>query len=136
MSKPVHSIEEWREIFRQQQASGLPATVFCRQQRVPQASFYAWRRKLRDAGSRRKLRKSTGFAEVKVAPVSALGVRGVPLAEDDAGGSEHHPGGIELRLAGQRSIVVRPGFDPPTLRQLLATLETAGANATSKEAGG
>jgi hypothetical protein len=120
MSKPAHSVEEWREIFRQQQASGLPVTAFCRQQRVPQASFFAWRRKLREVGS---------FAEVKLAPEPRPvwhGAHGV--VPDNAG--------IELRLADGRSILVRPGFDPPTLRQLLATLETAGDNATSKEAGG
>jgi len=107
MSKPAHSIAEWREIFRQQQASGLPVTAFCRRQRVPQASFFAWRRKLREAGS---------FAEVKVAPEPAFRGRGVHPGE-------HHPGGIELRLAGQRSIVVRPGFDRQALLDLLAVLE-------------
>jgi hypothetical protein len=118
MSKPAHSVEEWREIFRQQQASGLPVTAFCRQHRVPQASFFAWRRKLREAGS---------FAEVKIAP-------GPQPVRHGAHGVVRDNGGIELRLAGGRSLLVRAGFDPPTLRQLLATLETAGDNAALGEA--
>jgi hypothetical protein len=38
---------------------------------------------------------------------------------------------LEVRLPGQRSIVVRPGFDRPTLRALLATLEAGAAGTVS-----
>jgi len=49
------------------------------------------------------------FAEVQVAPEPAC-----------------DPRGIELRLPGQRSVVVRPGFDRQTLLDLLAALEAGG----------
>jgi hypothetical protein len=39
--------ERWRAVFRDQRSRGLSA-AFCRQARVPQASFYAWRRRLHD----------------------------------------------------------------------------------------
>ncbi len=100
MNKRTISVERWRRVVAQQQASGLSIAAFCRRQRLSEASFFAWRRKLRD---------TVGFAEVK-------------LAEEPACVTE----GIELRLPGQRCIVLRPGFDRQTLLDLLATLEHSG----------
>jgi hypothetical protein len=37
----------WREVIREQEASGLSIAGFCRQRGVGQASFYNWRAKLR-----------------------------------------------------------------------------------------
>ena len=71
---------------------------------VSQASFYAWRRKLRHAPN---------FAEVRVASEPA----GPSAAAGDAGA-------LEVHLAGGRRIVVRAGFDRPTLLELVATLES------------
>jgi hypothetical protein len=100
MRKTRLSIEQWRGILQKHRASGLTVAAFCRQARVPQASFFAWRRKLRDAVS---------FAEVKISPERAC-----------------EASGIELRLPGQRCVVVRPGFDRQTLLDLLVTLEAGG----------
>lgn len=100
MRKTRLSIEQWRGVIQKQLASGLTVAAFCRQARLPQASFYAWRRKLREAVS---------FAEVKVAPEPVCATSG-----------------IELHLPGQRCVVVRAGFDRQTLLDLLATLETGG----------
>lgn len=97
MRRRTFSIAQWRKIFQEQRASGLAVAAFCRRAKLPPASFYTWRRKLRDA---------VGFAEVKIAP-------------EQAGETS----GIELRLPGQRCIVVRPGFDRQTLLDLLAALE-------------
>ena len=98
----------WRRIIQQQQSSGLPVTAFCRRAGVPQSSFFAWRRRLRDEAT---------FAEVKLSaePVAPVG-------------------GIELHLPGGRWIAVRPGFDRRTLLELLTALEpTSGSE--SLEAG-
>jgi flagellin len=57
MKKRTDAPGRWREIFRKQRASGLSVAAFCRRSRIPQASFYAWRRKLRDAAT---------FTEVRV----------------------------------------------------------------------
>jgi hypothetical protein len=100
MKRTRLSRERWREIIARQQNSGLPVVTYCWRMKIPQTSFYAWRRKLRDAVT---------FAEVKLAPAPAAEGRG-----------------LELRLTGGRSILVRPGFDPQTLRELLATLEAGG----------
>ena len=58
MSKSRDASARWRGIVAQQQASGLSVAVLCRRARVPQSSFFAWRRKLGYAVT---------FAEVQVA---------------------------------------------------------------------
>lgn len=97
MSKPSDSAAQWREIVRGHAQSGLSVAAYCRRARVPQSSFYAWRR---------KLRRSATFTEVRVALEPPR----------DAGA-------IEVRLTGGRCLVVRAGFDRQTLQDLVATLE-------------
>ena len=99
MSKRSASVARWRDIVRCQADSGLSVAAYCRRARVPASSFYAWRRKLRDAGL---------FAEVRVTPE--------PNSVNDQGV-------LELQLPRGRRVIVRPGFDRQTLRDLVATLE-------------
>lgn len=104
MERRTDSIARWREIVEQQRGSGLTITAFCRRMGVAQASFFAWRRKLRAGVSLRGLGEM--FAEVKVAPQPATG-----------------SSAIELRLSNGRCVLVRAGFDQRTLLELVATLE-------------
>jgi hypothetical protein len=102
--------DRWRKIIGRQRASGLSALAFCRRAGVPQSSFFAWRRKLRD---------EVTFAEVQVRPATAW-----------------KPSGIELRLPGGCCMVVWPGFDRQTLLDLLRVLEVGlSSGPTSQEAG-
>jgi hypothetical protein len=87
----------------------LSVAAFCRRSRIPQASFYAWRRKLRDAAT---------FTEVRIVPEAA-----------PSGGA------LELILPGGRSIVVRPGFDRATLVALVEALERGAVDAAGEESG-
>jgi hypothetical protein len=100
----------WREVIRGHAESGLSVAAYCRRARVPQSSFYAWRRKLRDAGT---------FAEVRVTPE--------PDSVDDRGA-------LELHLRHGRRVIVRPGFDRQTLRDLVATLEHGDTDGSAREA--
>lgn len=104
MRKRASSRDEWRRVIAEQAGSGMSIAAYCRQRRVPEASFFAWRRKLRDP---------VQFAEVRVA---AEPLRPAVAAAEAASG-------IELRLASGRCILVRAGFDPRTLLELVATLE-------------
>ena len=99
MSKPTESsaAARWREAVREHAESGLSVVAYCRRARVPQSSFYAWRRKLRNTAA---------FAEVRVTPQ--------PAGDASA---------LEVRLPEGRCIMVRPGFDRQTLLDLVATLE-------------
>ena len=101
MSKRSESsaASRWREVVRGHAESGLSVAAYCGRARVPASSFYAWRRKLREAGT---------FAEVRVAP------------EPD---SVNDHGALELHLPRGRRVIVRPGFDRQTLLDLVATLE-------------
>ncbi len=38
----------WRGLVRDQKASGLSISAFCRERKVPASSFFNWRRKLAD----------------------------------------------------------------------------------------
>jgi len=112
MSKRMESAAaaRWGEIVGGQAQSGLSVAAYCRRVRVPASSFYAWRRKLRDAGT---------FAEVRVTP------------EPDSA-IEH--GALELHLRRGWCVIVRPGFDRQTLRDLVATLEHDGDGVADREA--
>lgn len=41
--------QQWRALLAQQAVSGLSVAAFCRQQALSEASFYAWRRRLRSS---------------------------------------------------------------------------------------
>jgi len=109
MNKRNNATARWREILRKQRASGLTVAAFCRRSRIPQASFYAWRRKLRDAEA---------FTEVRLSPEPVTAA-----------------GALELVLTGGRSIVVRPGFDRVTLVALVEALERGTTDDAGEEAG-
>ncbi|MCK4415413.1 MAG: transposase [Candidatus Eisenbacteria sp.] len=119
MSEPSDSAARWRGIVRGQAQSGLSVAAYCRRRRVPQSSFYAWRRKLRDAA---------GFAEVRVAPGSAV-------AGSHPNDAAPEIDALEVRLPNGRGIVVRPGFDRQTLQVLLDTLENGVTRTVSGVAG-
>lgn len=91
---------QWRQTIREWLRSGLSVRVFCARRGVAQPSFYAWRRELakRDA------------EEAAFVPVHVLGGAWPAAA-------------LEVVLACGRTLRVAAGFDPATLRQLLAVLE-------------
>jgi len=97
MRKRTISGEQWRKIISEQPGSGMSIAAFCRERRLSEPSFYAWRRRLRDTGH---------FAEVRIAP-----------------GPASESSGIELRLSNGCCVLVRAGFDRQTLLDVLATLE-------------
>ena len=120
MNQPRFSIDEWRRILQRQRASGLTAAAFCGQARIPVSSFFFWRR---------KLHREAPFAEVQVVPPTADRRADARVADQASRGASP----LEVRLAGGRSVVVRPGFCRRTLLELLAALE-AGVPDTRPEA--
>ena len=36
----------WREVIREQEASGMPISAFCKKRNVSTASYFSWRRRL------------------------------------------------------------------------------------------
>jgi len=95
--------DEWRQIIDGQQPSGLTVAAYCRDRGIKDSAFYAWKRRLR---SRAKSNRTSSplFVEVRPPRTSA---------------SE----AIEICLSGERRLLVRRGFDPDLLMDLVRTLE-------------
>jgi hypothetical protein len=91
---------KWQRIIRAQAGSGLSVAAFCRRERLPESSFFAWKRRLAaESGHERPV-----FVEVAAAP-----------AADDVP--------LELVLGGDRRLVIRRGFDFEMLREVVRALE-------------
>jgi transposase-like protein len=90
--------EYWRELIAQQEHSGLTVHGFCVQRGVTEASFYYWRKQLRDN-----------------APVRfALVEQSVNRFRQDAP--------LEVLLTSGERVQVAPDTDAATLRMVLAVL--------------
>jgi hypothetical protein len=96
--------EAWRPIIDGQRLSGLTVAAYCRERRITQGSFYAWKRRLRSAA---KPGRSLMPAFVEVTPPRVGTV-----------------GTIEICLRGERRLLVRQGFDRDVLVELVRTLES------------
>ena len=101
--------EQWRKLIAEAARSGTSIREYCRQRRVTEPQFYAWRSRLNGkvhgAARRRALTaaKAATFALVSDAP-----------GELDAS--------IELVLADGRRVRIRRGVDEATLRTVLAAV--------------
>jgi transposase-like protein len=109
----------WREVIREQEASGLSIAAFCRQRGVGQASFYNWRAKLRQQDDPAN-RQAAKFVPIELSAMPS----GQPAMD--------HPAttpataacdDFEVLLGNGRSVRVPASFDPQTLRELLDVLE-------------
>jgi hypothetical protein len=97
----------WRQVMRRWRKSGLTARAFCLENRLSQASLYAWQRTLaqRDA-------QAIPFAQVHV------------LADESRNPLYGAVGAaFELVLANRRVLRIGTAFDAATLRRLLPVLE-------------
>lgn len=95
--------EQWRELLRQQAASGLSIPVWCRKHSLGESAFYRWRERF--AGQSGEDGPSA-FVAVQVRPDEPRGC-------------------IEIVLAGGRQIRLTGPVDRQGLAQVLAVLEGA-----------
>jgi transposase len=117
--KPDHSKEQfWRDLLGQWQRSTLSIRAFCAQHGVSEPSFYAWRRTFaqRHQQASRSPTRTARRPGAKPPAPTFVPVQVVPTPPANTT--------IEVVLGQGRSIRLAPGFDPATLRQLLAILET------------
>jgi transposase len=98
--------QQWRRWILQWRKSGLSVRAFRARHDLSQPSFHAWRR----------LIKQRDAAADTFVPVQVVG--DLTLANEPPPRST-----FEVVVAGGRMLRVAPGFDPATLRQLLAVLE-------------
>ena len=100
----------WLELMRRWQQSQRTVCEFCEQHGLSEASFYAWRRVLKQRGllQARPIRQPpTPTAFVKLALDAAPPAVSV----------------VELVLGDRRLLRLRPGFDPDMLLELVRLLE-------------
>ena len=102
----------WRRLLRQWRQSGLTIRAFCAEHAVSVPSFYFWRRTIAQR-DRQAGRSAVAAADGAAAPVF-VPVRVIPAPAAVA---------LEVVLGQGRVVRVPAGFDPATLRQLLALLE-------------
>lgn len=109
----------WRRLLQRWKHSGLPKTEFAQREEISPDVLYWWGREIqrRDQGRRPAAARSR---QRQVSPATRhdtfIPVRVVGPAPSTAASS------LEV-VAGGRVVRVRPGFDPETLRQLVAVLE-------------
>jgi len=90
--------DQWRERIAEQERSGVSVRQFCKEQGLPEHSFYGWRKRLRERGLVR-------FALVE---------RGPTRTEPEVG--------LELVLASGERLRIGAGVDATTLRTVLEAL--------------
>ena len=99
-----HLEQFWRETLAAWEKSGQSARAFCASRELEEASFYGWRRTLRERDRRRPLgHQGATFVPLRVVPEA---VWEVVL-----------PTGLVVR--------VPPGADAPSVATLVAALRTA-----------
>jgi transposase-like protein len=85
----VETIVAWRERLRRQGRSGFSVAEFCRRGSVSPASFYAWRKRLKD--------------ENKDSPQPLFVPVAMDLVEGPSGVQIELPGGAVVRLSAMAS---------------------------------
>jgi transposase-like protein len=103
--------ERWLELIRRWQRSQTTIREFCERHQVSEASFFSWRRVLRERGLLDRAVSSKTSAEVPAfVKISAVDVERIASP-------------IELVLGQRRLLRVRPGFDANMLLELVRLLE-------------
>ena len=92
--------QQWQRWIQLWQRSGLTVRAFCARHSLSEPSFYAWRRELQQRQT-----AAPAFVSVQV------------VADPQPATA------IEVVLGRGRCLRIAAGFDPATLRQLLAVLE-------------
>ena len=106
----------WRGVVKRYAASGLCGRAFCRQQRLAESAFYAWRRTImeRDVVARSQSEAVRPKAAPAFVPVV---VTGVPQLEPD----------VVVELAGGRVLRLQPPVSPRWLAEFMHALEAQGS---------
>ena len=101
--------QHWRGVIQDQKTSGLSISAFCRERKVPAASFYNWRRKLADRQLRVAVepgKTAAQFVSLDLPPPNAVTRTG-----------------CEVVLANGCRIIVPPQCDADWLLQILGALQ-------------
>jgi transposase len=124
----------WAEIVRRYRQAGLSQAEFCRRNGVTRSALKNWLYKApyRQAVEQQLRQPTAPVASPKprgrparFVPV-ALAADSIPTAPAPREARPAATSALEVRLTSGRAIAVAPGFDPETLRRLIALLEDRG----------
>ena len=106
--------EFWQKTLARQAASGLSIQQFCRRERLPAATAYAWRHRLRrEAGRRRGADPhAVGFAPLRIVPEASSLLAG---------------GLIDIVLPADRRVRLAGRVDKAMLADVVAVLTSTGS---------
>jgi hypothetical protein len=107
----------WLRHLRCSQASRLTVRQYCQVHQLREASFYAWKRTLRERGLFRDPANTHTATPPQHTPASTTFFLPVSVPAPDAA-----PNPIDIVLPDGLRLRVAAGFDQATLRQLLALL--------------
>jgi transposase-like protein len=96
----------WRGLVSEQVASGKSVVAFCRERGLPASQLFSWKKRFRQA-------ESAKFVEAAVMPAVENTSKAATVGR-----------AIEVRLRGDRTVIVEPGFDARHLQALLMVLES------------
>jgi len=103
---------QWRKLIAEAVRSGRSIRAFCRERRIPESQFYAWRRRLH------------GAADGAIQHRAHAAVPGATFAlVQEPGATPEATAGVELIWADGRRLRIGPGADAATLQTVLAALE-------------
>ncbi len=100
----------WLELIHLWQQSQRTVCEFCDRHRLSQASFYAWRRALRERG-------------LLQTPPTLQPRRPAAFVKLTLDTTQPAVSAVELVLSDRRLLRLRPGFDPAMLLELVRLLE-------------
>jgi transposase len=117
MPRPRTVDLRWNAILNDFRRSGLTQAEFCRRRDI---SLHSFRKRLYSP-------RPSRADSLGAPPAAAAAPHFVPVAirPDPSPSISAPPSHLELVLTDGRRIAVAPGFDPQTLRRLLAVLEEA-----------
>jgi hypothetical protein len=112
--EPIENAEQtyWRQMLSDQQISGQPIAIFCRERQLSRSKFYSWKKLLQpDHSTSAATPKADRFVPVILQETVTAEMAQQPWVA------------IEIRLRTGRSLLVGPGFSADHLRALLTVLE-------------
>jgi hypothetical protein len=129
MARRRFDAAEWAVLIDEWQSGGLSLPAFCSQRGLSRGTMQNWvykpalKRAVEDArrASRAGRDVSPETSELPAPPPAFLPVRFAEMIAPPCDPKTR--AAIEVILAGGRRIAVGPGFDPETLRQVVAALE-------------
>lgn len=110
----------WRDVLARRVASGLSVRAFCRRAGLCEASFYAWRRTIRERDGKQAPLWMARALQGRLAKAPAF----VPAM---ISGESRCDAAIVIELAGGRTLKLPEAMDAARVAEIVHALETRGA---------